>query len=238
LGKPLSPKILCLKDFDDYNQLIREAVAILLSGGLVVYPTDTSYGLACDPRLNEALEKLFAVKRRGREHGVPLLFADYNQCAEYHEFGGLERILAKMFWPGFLTLVVTANENIPKHFTIGHSSIATRVPNHDIARGLARELGFPIVGTSANLTGGPSPFNVDVAVEQLGDDVDLYIDDGPSQSSFNSTVISVEEEGETGMYHIKVYREGQLSIQELGENLKVHADALKFWTTRIVQVEM
>ena len=233
----MSTEILRLKDFDDYTQPIREAVSILLSGGLVVYPTDTSYGIACDPRLNDALEKLFAVKQRGRERGVPLLFADFNQCTEFHEFGDLERILAKMFWPGFLTLVVTANENIPEHFTIGHSSIATRVPNHEIARGLARELGFPIVGTSANLTGGPSPFNVDVAIEQLGDSVDLYIDGGPSQSELNSTVISVEEE-ETGMHHIKVYREGQLSIQELGEILKVDADALRFWTTRIVKVEM
>jgi L-threonylcarbamoyladenylate synthase len=237
LGKSLSPEILQLKDFDDYNQLIREASSILLSGGLVVYPTDTSYGLACDPRLDEALDRLFAAKRRGREHGVPLLFTDFNQCSEYHEFGDLERIIAKMFWPGLLTLVVTANENIPEHFTVGRASIAARVPNHEIPRGLARELGFPIVGTSANLTGGPSPFNVDVAIEQLGDGVDLYIDGGPSKSKLNSTVISVEEE-ENGMHHIKVYREGQLSIQELEENLKVDSDALRYWTMRIVHADM
>lgn len=232
----MSAEILQLKDYDDYSQVIENAASILLSGGLVVYPTDTSYGLACDPRISEALENLFAVKKRSRESGVPLLFSDFNQCDEYHKFGNLERVLARMFWPGLLTLVLTANEKIPEHFTVGRASIAARVPNHEIPRGIAREIGFPIVGTSANLTGGPSPFNVDVAIEQLGDSVDLYIDGGQSKSEMNSTIISVEEE--EGMYHIKVFREGQLSIQELGETLKVDAEALRYWTTRIVQVDM
>ena len=233
----MSAEILQLKDFDDFGQVIRKAASILLTGGLVVYPTDTSYGLACDPRISEALNKLFAVKKRSHEHGVPLLFSDFNQCTEYHEFGNLERVIARMFWPGLLTLVGTANEKVPNHITAGRTSIAARVPNHDIPRGIARELGAPIVGTSANITGEPSPFDLGAAREQLGDGVDLYIDGGPSKSKMNSTIIGVEEE-EQGMYHIKVYREGQLSIQELGENLKVDADALRYWTTRIVQVDM
>ena len=229
-------EILQLKNFDDYGQIIRKAVSILLSGGLVVYPTDTSYGLACDPRLAEALEKLMDVKKRSREHGVPLLFSDFNQCTEYHEFGDLERVITRIFWPGMLTLVVTANEKVPDHITAGRASIAVRVPNHVIPRELSKEIGFPIVGTSANITGGPSPFNVDVARNQLGDGVDLYIDGGPSQSEMNSTIIGVVEE--EGMFHIKVYREGQLSLQEISENLKVDSDALRYWTTRIVQADM
>jgi tRNA threonylcarbamoyl adenosine modification protein (Sua5/YciO/YrdC/YwlC family) len=232
----LPAEVLHVKDFDDHSQLIRKAASILLSGGLVVYPTDTSYGLACDPRLSDALEKLIAAKKRSREHGVPLLFADFNQCSEYHDFGDLERIITRIFWPGMLTLVVTANENVPVHITAGRASIAVRVPNHEIPLGLAREIGAPIVGTSANLTGGPSPFDIDTAKQQLGDVVDLYIDDGPSKSDMNSTIIGIEEA--EGMYHIKVYREGQLSIQELSENLKADSDALRYWTTRIVQADM
>ncbi|NHJ12501.1 MAG: threonylcarbamoyl-AMP synthase [Candidatus Thorarchaeota archaeon] len=227
-----------MQDPNNCGDIIKEAASIILEGGLVVYPTDTSYGLACDPRLEEAMERLVNAKRREKNLGIPLLFSDLAQCEMYHHFGSLEKILAKIFWPGALTLVVTASEAVPKHVTVGRDSIAVRVPDHVIPRGLANEIGAPIAGTSANISGGDSPFNVNTAIEQLGEVVDLYIDGGPSKSKLNSTIVGIEETGISGEpLNIKVYREGEISIEQLTDRLKVDSDALKFWTTRVVYAD-
>jgi L-threonylcarbamoyladenylate synthase len=156
----------------------------------------------------------------------------------YHHFGSLEKVIARLFWPGYLTLIVKARPEVPDHITVDRSTIAIRVPNHVVPRGIAQKIGGPLVGTSANRSGGPSPFDVSVAMDQLGEEVDLYIDGGPSPSSANSTIIGVEgaEEGEP--LNIKVYREGQLSIDQLSESLKVDTDALSAWSTRFVYTDM
>lgn len=226
-------------DLENCESVINRAAEVISSGGIVAYPTDTSYGLGCDPRNRDALERLIAVKRRDRRLGFPLLFTDTAQCESYHEFGSLEKIIAKIFWPGALTLIVDAKPDIPSHITAGRKSIAIRVPDHIIPRGIARRIGGPIVGTSANRSGGPSPFDLSVALGQLGDEVDLYIDGGASSAHNNSTIIGVQETVENGdTLNIKIYREGTLSIEDISQTLKVDTDALRFWTTRIIDADM
>jgi L-threonylcarbamoyladenylate synthase len=227
-----------IEDIEKCDSIIERAAEIIKSGGVVVYPTDTSYGLGCDPRIEDALDRLRAIKRRDRQIGVPLLFNDLNQCEEYHQFVGLEKVIARLFWPGILTLIVEANPEIPEHIIVGRSTVAVRVPNHIIPRGIAHKIGGPIVGTSANRTGGPSPFDMAVALDQLGDEVDLYIDGGPSSSTANSTIIGVEGIGTDEPLNIKIYREGQLTIDELSASLKVDSDALMYWSTRFVYTDM
>ncbi|MFX1602754.1 MAG: L-threonylcarbamoyladenylate synthase [Promethearchaeota archaeon] len=235
----MTPRVLKIPRPDDIARVIEEAKEVLLDGGLVVYPTDTSYGLACDPKQSSSFERLLSVKKRGRKLGVPLLFSDLAQFEEYHEFRDLERTLAKLFWPGALTLLVAAGERIPGYITGGRASVAVRIPDHPIPRGIAAELQGPIVGTSANRTGGPSPFEVSVAVEQLSDDVDLYIDGGPSKTHRDSTIVSVEgPEDKEAPLDIKIYREGQLTVDRLTEMLRADSDALNLWTTCIVYADM
>lgn len=230
-------KILKLEKSEDFAVAIDDAAEVLTNGGLVVYPTDTSYGLACDPRKPDSLTRLFDVKNRNRAIGVPLLFSDVGQCEVYHDFTGLESVITRLFWPGVLTLVVSAKDTVPDYLTGGRTSIAIRVPDHAIPRGIAKKIGSPIVGTSANISGGESPFDVSIALEQLGTGVDLYIDGGPSKANHNSTIVGVDEEKE-GYSSIKVYREGVLSIDRLTESLRVDTDALRFWTNRIIYADM
>ncbi len=233
----MTAKIITITDQEDTKVAIDEAVQTLSEGGLVVYPTDTSYGLACDPRIPDAFENLFDVKQRERSSGLPLLFANSKQCREYHDFSGLELAIARLFWPGALTLIVSAKEGVPEHLISIKNSIAIRVPDHPIPRTIADLLGTPISGTSANLSGGASPFDLSVALEQLGDRVDLYIDGGPSRTNKNSTIIGVDDDSD-GFSSIKVYREGALPIETLTEGLKFDTEALRFWTNRIIYADM
>ncbi len=233
----VTARIIRTENDDDLKSAIAEAVEVLASGGLVVYPTDTSYGLACDPRNREAFEKLFDVKQRNRNIGLPLLFGDIKQCEEYHDFTGLELAITRLYWPGALTLIVSVDASVPEHLTGGRGSLAIRIPNHVIPREISKQLGTPIAGTSANISGGPSPFDVSVALDQLGNSVDLYIDGGASEITQNSTIVGVDEETD-GYSSIKVYREGALSIDTLSKGLQVDSDALRFWTNRIVYADM
>lgn len=228
----MTAKTLDVSDTDKIDSAINEAASILESGGLVVYPTDTCYGLACDPTNESALQRLIDVKRRDPDLGVPLLFSDYNQVKHYHDFGNLEHIIAKFFWPGALTLVVTAKKDIPEYVSGKRTTITVRVPDHPIPRGIADTIAGPIVGTSANRSGGETPFEISVAQEQLGDDVDLYLDGGESEAGKSSTIVGVSGSD------IKVYREGELSIEKLSNSLKVDTDALRYWTARIIYPEM
>ncbi len=239
LGTPLSAEIMRIEDIEKCDNVIERAAEVIAAGGIIAYPTDTSYGLGCDPRNRDALERLIAVKRRDRRLGFPLLFADETQCELYHDFRSLERVITRIFWPGALTIIVEARPDVPAHITAGRSTIAIRVPNHIIPRGIARRIGGPIVGTSANRSGGPNPFELSVALEQLGDEVDLYIDGGLSSAQDNSTIIGVEAaETEGEPLNIKIYREGALPISQLEANLKVDTDALRYWSTRIIDVDM
>jgi L-threonylcarbamoyladenylate synthase len=227
-----------VEDLNNCDAIVERAVEIIKSGGIVVYPTDTSYGLGCDSRIPEALDRIIAVKRRDRRLGVPLLFADFAQAETYHTFGSLEKIVAKMFWPGQLTLIVTPSPIVPQHITADRNSVAIRVPNHIIPRKIAHGLGAPIVGTSANRSNGPSPFDLSGALDQLGNEVDLYIDGGPSSATDNSTIVGIEGGGEGETVNIKIYREGAISTETISNNLKVDADALRFWSTRFVFADM
>lgn len=220
-------------DGTDCDAAVERAVSILEEGGLVVYPTDTGYGLACDPRQPDAVKKLFQAKQRDPQIGVPLLFSGLSQCESFHEFTELESVLARLFWPGMLTLVVEPRESVADYITGGRSSVAMRVPNHIVPRKIAQSLGSPIVGTSANLSGGPSPFDVTVAQKQLKDSVDLYIDGGPSQAKKNSTIVGVEKSG-----GIKVYREGAISVEKLTDSLRVDSATEGLWTVRITQADL
>lgn len=224
---------------DDVEDVVKRAAEVVGEGGIIVYPTDTSYGLGCDATNPQSLDRLITMKQRDRELGVPLLFHDLGQCEKYHEFGSLEKVLARLFWPGALTLVVKARPEVPDHIVVGRDSIAVRVPDHDVPRGIARTLRGPLVGTSANLSGGPSPFDVSIAMDQLGEQVDLYIDGGASSSNQNSTIVGVEASEENNeALNIKIYREGALSVQKLTESLSVDSDAIRFWTTRFIHTDM
>jgi tRNA threonylcarbamoyl adenosine modification protein (Sua5/YciO/YrdC/YwlC family) len=229
---PLTAETVIAKE-ENHQDVIDRAIEVIREGGLIVCPTDTSYGLACDSSNQAAIENLINIKRRNRSLGVPLLFSDTAQCETYHEFSNLERVLTRLFWPGALTLVVTPKGSVPELVTGGRGSIAVRVPDHIIPRGIAQGIKGPIVGTSANRSGEPSPFEITIAKDQLGDEVDLYIDAGPSKSKANSTIVRVEENDVKGA-SIKVIREGALTMGRLVESLKVDSDALRFWTTRII----
>jgi L-threonylcarbamoyladenylate synthase len=166
------------------------AVELLRAGGIVAVPTDTVYGIAADLALPDAIERLFAAKRRPPEKAVAVLLADAAQAAALGEMSPAARVLAERFWPGGLTLVLPVRPGVrlPRVLAANAPTIGVRVPDHSCPRELAAALG-PLPTTSANLSGQADAGDAAEVAALLGDAVALVIDGGPIRGGAASTVV-------------------------------------------------
>ena len=165
------------------------AAEIVRKGGLVIYPTDTVYGLGCDPFNPGAVRSLFEAK--GRESKpVPVLCSSLERAEELVELSDKARGLAERHWPGALTIVAPVRRPLPDQLTQGSPNLGVRVPAHQLTLRLISLCGGWLTGTSANLSGRPSARSASEASEQLGDAADLILDGGRLNGR-ESTVLQV-----------------------------------------------
>ncbi|MBA2301826.1 MAG: threonylcarbamoyl-AMP synthase [Acidobacteria bacterium] len=170
---------------------VDQAVAHLRNGGVVAYPTDTLYGLAVDPRSAEAVRRLFAIKGREPGRAVPLIAADLQQAAAAGALSERAKRVADAFWPGPLSIVLSAAADLCAEVLAPDGSVAVRVPASAVARALAAQFGFAITATSANLSGEPGAISAAVVCEHLGGRIDMVLDGGDSPGGPPSTIIDL-----------------------------------------------
>lgn len=188
---------------------IHQAIEILKNGGIIAFPTDTVYGLGASASSHGAILRIYEAKRRPRRLALPLLLADVSQIPSVaRDMPEIAWLLAKHFLPGGLTLVLYKSPSVSSLITGVSEKIAVRVPAHPIPIALLEGLDAPITGTSANLTGRPSPLTTQEVHNQLGDRVDLIID-GECPGGVDSTVIDITTEP------IRILREGAISSEEI-----------------------
>jgi L-threonylcarbamoyladenylate synthase len=194
----------------DIGQQVEEAISILKRGGIVAFPTDTVYGLGACSELQGAVERIYQVKGRPLDMPLPLLLADTSQVSSVaYPVPQVAWLLAARFLPGALTMVLARSESVPDFVAAGGTTVAIRVPAHPVPVALARGVGAPIVGTSANLSGRPSCLTADEVCAQLGEKIDLVIDAGRCPGGVESTIVDL-----TGEVPV-VLREGAISREEL-----------------------
>ena len=173
---------------------LAQAVAILRSGGLVCFPTDTVYGVAAHAYLPQAVEHLYVVKERARDKAIPLLLGDIEDVEQVaRDVPDLAYRLMALFWPGGLTIVVWARAHVPAIVTAGTGSVALRLPDHATPRALAAALGAPLAATSANLSGQPSPRTAADVAADVGGRVEIILDGGPCPGGIDSTVVDLTQ---------------------------------------------
>ncbi len=192
------------------EQEIARAAAVLRDGGLVAFPTETYYGLAVDPFNEQALERLFTVKKRLRLKPVLVLLAERRQLGLLAaEIPGIARPLMDRFWPGPLTLVFPARPELPALLTGGTASVGVRQSPHPLATGLVRAFGAPITATSANRSGEEAAVTGEEVRRLFGAEVDLVLDGGATPGRTGSTLIAVTRQG------IRPIREGRIAFREI-----------------------
>jgi L-threonylcarbamoyladenylate synthase len=171
---------------------VRRAAEILKRGGLVAFPTETVYGLGADASRLTAVARLYQVKRRPLDHPVIIHFADAASAFSWaREVSAAAQKLAAKFWPGPLTLILRKSPKVGGHVTGGQDTIGLRVPSHPVAQELLREFGGGIAAPSANRFGQVSPTTASHVHLDLGEDVDLVLDGGPSEVGIESTIVDL-----------------------------------------------
>jgi len=189
---------------------ILTASRIVGKGGLVVYPTETVYGLGCDPFNIEAVKRVFEVKGERRKP-PPILASRINHVKKIASMSQEGKKVAEKFWPGPLTLVFPKKLVLPDIVTCNLHSVGVRIPKHDIALQLISLSNGLLIGTSANRTGEKPPRNVHEATRQLKEEVDIFLDGGPTTLGKPSTVADLTSKKP------RILREGPISLKEISD---------------------
>lgn len=197
----------------DREGALGAAAKELDAGGIVVFPTDTVYGVGADAFNPEATARIFAAKRRPRSMALPVLVARPRQAwALCSDVPRSAQVLVAAFWPGPLTLILPEAEGLSWDLGETRGGVAVRMPAHHDLLDLILTVG-PLAATSANVSGRPTPQTVDAVAGELGDAVSLYVDGGPASSDVPSTIVDL-----TG-WRTRVVREGPISKQDVEEAL-------------------
>ena len=171
---------------------VNRAAGILRTGGIAAYPTDTVYGLGADIFNDGAVRKVFTAKKRPSSMPLPILIAETSQLRELvDDITPAAKILMDKFWPGGLTIVFNRARTFKSLALADSGKIAVRLPGHPVALLLIRELGHPMVGTSANLHNSPAALTATEVKKQLGNAVDFIVDGGPCPGGIESTIVDI-----------------------------------------------
>lgn len=189
---------------------IERAAACIRAGGLVVFPTETVYGLGADGTSADAAKKIYTAKGRPSDNPLIIHIADPEDAALYAETGALYDRLAKAFMPGPLTVVMRAKGSVPPETRGGLSTVAVRCPEHPVANLLIRKAGVCIAAPSANLSGKPSPTDAAQVAEDMTGRVDIILDDGSADFGLESTIVKIEEDES-----LTLLRPGKITPEEI-----------------------
>jgi L-threonylcarbamoyladenylate synthase len=188
-------RILRIDAVDPAEADLAPALDVLRAGGILAYPTDTFYGLAVDPRRDDAVARLYRAKNRDPHLAIPMIAGNVEQAQALGLFDETALALAHEFWPGPLSLVVRAASQVSEQLLGEGRTIAVRVPAHPVARAIALELGSAVTATSANVSGHPPVTRVDQIGATLAARIDAALDAGPTPGGPPSTLVSITEAG-------------------------------------------
>ncbi|MBQ7300135.1 MAG: threonylcarbamoyl-AMP synthase [Clostridia bacterium] len=191
------------------QQSLRRAADCIKAGGLVVFPTETVYGLGGNALDAEAARKIYAAKGRPSDNPLIIHIADVDWAEAYCHTTELFYRLATAFWPGPLTMILPKRDCIPSSVTGGLDTVAVRLPSDPIANALIRLSGVPIAAPSANLSGHPSPTTKEHVIGDLSGRVDMILAGEPSEIGLESTVIKLEGDD------VIVLRPGGITYEDL-----------------------
>ncbi|MBD3397684.1 threonylcarbamoyl-AMP synthase [Candidatus Micrarchaeota archaeon] len=173
----------------EYGRAFQEAKRVLSSGGVLLYPTDTVYGIGGDARNPEVVERIRKIKRR-EDSVFSVLLGGIGMVKEYAEVEGDVVGAVMDAFPGATTLILKSRKELP---VVNKGKIGVRVPEHIFMRKLSLELEMPIVSTSANRSGGKAPAGIGEIEKEIMDEADLVLDGGETLHRMNSSVVDILE---------------------------------------------
>ncbi|MBQ8321937.1 MAG: threonylcarbamoyl-AMP synthase [Clostridia bacterium] len=189
---------------------IKRAAEILKSGGLVVFPTETVYGLGGDATNPASAEKIFSAKGRPKDNPLIIHIENAEDAALYAKTTPLYYRLAEKFMPGPLTVILESKDTVPYQTRGGLETVAVRCPENPVARAFISLAGVAVAAPSANLSGSPSPTNASHVIDDMYGRVDVIIDGGECDFGLESTIVKIENENT-----VTLLRPGKITLDEL-----------------------
>ena len=200
---------------DDNTKNLKIAANIIKKGGIVIFPTETVYGIGTNGLDEEAVKKLYEVKDRPLNKPISLLVSNFdmiNQVAK--DITEMEYKIMKNFFPGPLTIILNKKSCVPDILTANGNTVGIRMPDNEIALKLIELSGVPIATPSANISGKPSGIDIEDIKKDFEGKVDLFIDSGKSKIGNGSTIVKVEDN------EIKILRQGIITKEQIEDICK------------------
>jgi L-threonylcarbamoyladenylate synthase len=208
-------ELLKLNPLAPEDDLIGRAARVLQNGGVIGYPTETVYGIGCNIFSQPAVKRIYQMKKRETDKAFILIAADIIQIKDIvAEIPEAAERLMENFWPGPLTLVFKASPNLATTEFRRVKTIAVRIPDCAICLALLKACGYPIVSTSANLSGQAAATTAQGVISLFNDYLDLVVDGGKTPSDIPSTVVDITKSP------VKIVREGAISKLEINTVLE------------------
>ena len=202
-------KYIYLKNTTDYSKL-KVAGEIIKQGGLVLFPTETVYGLGANGLDEDAVKKIYIAKGRKQDNPLILHVSNFDMVSKIaKDISDIEYTLMKTFWPGPFTIILNRTKIVPDIVTAGLDTVGVRMPSGEIARALISYAEVPIAAPSANISGRPSGTNISDIFEELSDKVDYIVDGGECEVGLESTVVRVVDGVPT------ILRPGKISPEDI-----------------------
>jgi tRNA threonylcarbamoyl adenosine modification protein (Sua5/YciO/YrdC/YwlC family) len=184
---------------------VKQVVECLRQGGVIIYPTDTTYGLGCDIFNRKGVKKIFQIKQRDNRKPFSFICSDLAEISNYAQVSNFAFKIMKRHLPGPYTFVLDATKIVPDSLSTKQKTVGVRIPDNKICRDIVKLLGHPLVTTSANISGAETPQDPQEIDEAMGRMVEMVVDGGISLAEA-STVISLVDD------KIEVLREGSGDI--------------------------
>ena len=203
------------KDNIDLDKL-KEISKIIKNGGIVVFPTETVYGIGTNGLNKDAISRLYDVKQRPKTKPISLLVSSIDMVEKVAcDITNMEYKLMEKFFPGPLTIILKKKSIVPDNLTNNTDTVGIRMPDNIIAKKLIEYANVPIATPSTNISGRPSGTNIDTIINDFKDKVDYYIDGGESKLGIGSTIVKIENG-----YPV-ILRDGSISKKQILECLKL-----------------
>lgn len=199
----------------DMAKEIEKAAELIKKGKIVIFPTETVYGIGVNGLDSNAVKKLYEIKKRPLNKPISLLVSDMEMVEQIaRDITDVEYQIMKTFFPGPLTIILKKKEIVPDIVTSGSDTVGIRMPSEKIAIEIVKQAGVPIATPSANISGKPSGTNIKSIMQDFEGKVDFFIDGGESKLGIGSTIVQVIN-GEP-----KILREGSITLEQINKVIK------------------
>lgn len=189
------PQILKISDTQSEEDVLTSAAAIVSRGGVIAYPTETIYGLGADATNEQAIRRIYDIKGRDFKNPISVIIGELRDVYPLtRKVTSSAQKLMDAFWPGPLTIIFEAADNVSRLLTANTGRIGIRLSGHSGARKIALKTGKPLTSTSANLAGAPECADAAAVMDQIGGKIDAVIDLGKTAGAPASTIIDVTDE--------------------------------------------